>query len=43
MPMLAVRGIATTVMDEVLIRNRRLSDVVRRSEQRGDVANKNEG
>jgi ApbE superfamily uncharacterized protein (UPF0280 family) len=34
LPMLAVRGVVTTVMDEVMIRNGRLSDAIRQSETR---------
>jgi NAD(P)-dependent dehydrogenase (short-subunit alcohol dehydrogenase family) len=34
LPLLAVRGLATTVMDEYMIRNGRLSAAIRRSEER---------
>lgn len=34
LPMLAVRGLATTIMDEYMVRNRRLTDAIRRAEAR---------
>jgi NAD(P)-dependent dehydrogenase (short-subunit alcohol dehydrogenase family) len=35
LPMVAVRGVATTVMDEVMLNSRALSDVIGRSERAG--------
>jgi NAD(P)-dependent dehydrogenase (short-subunit alcohol dehydrogenase family) len=34
LPMLAFRGLVTTVMDEYLVHNRRLNDAIRRAEER---------
>jgi NAD(P)-dependent dehydrogenase (short-subunit alcohol dehydrogenase family) len=38
LPLLAVRGLVTTVMDEYMIRNQRLSAAIRRSEERHQAA-----